>query len=173
MGLSLIRRLLGTLENMTWSALDVVVVVAFAAQLVGWLCVVAAVFKIKNGPVTRATRRAMPLANAAKELVAAGSVIVAQLKTQSLQLLRRSKNIQRRWTVGKPPAGMWIEPQHLRQAAGFFALLRQRKITPSQAPRRRVSLVQRLGLLPPILSKLAPLGKVARIALQTLKQLRR
>ncbi|WP_395139636.1 hypothetical protein [Armatimonas sp.] len=158
---------------MIWTALDVVVVGVFAVQLIGWLCVVAAILRIKNGPVTHAIRRTVPLATTTKELVAASGVIAAQLKTRSLQLLRRSKNIQRRWTVGKLPMGMWIEPQHLRQAAGFFALLRQRKTTPNPVPRRRISLVQRLGLLPPVLSKLTPLGKVARIALQTLKQLRR
>lgn len=157
---------------MSWSALDIIVVGVFVVQLAGWLCVLAAILKIKNGPVTHATRRILPLAAASKTLTAGSAATLARLKTRGLSLLQHTLTIRKLWNVADPPSGMWIEPHHLRQAAGLFTVLRQRQ-APLKTPRKqRVPLPQRLGLVPPALTKLAPLAKIVRVALQTLKHLR-
>jgi hypothetical protein len=164
---------------MTWSILDLTVVAVFIAQLVGWFCVAGAAWKIKQGPVTQLQNRVVPLTNAGKLLATRSSELVARLKIQVLSLASRTKTIRKRLQVSEPPQGMWIEPRHLKQAAGFLTAFRQRSpgkgkgktgVSKKKLP---VSMAQRLGLLPPVLVRLAPLGKVARIALQTLKQLRR
>ncbi|WP_309709941.1 hypothetical protein [Armatimonas sp.] len=160
---------------MTWSVLDLTVVAVFIAQLVGWFCVAWAAWKIKQGPVTRLQNRIAPLTDAGKLLATRSIELVARLKVQALSLVSRTKTIRKRLRVSEPPQGMWIEPRHLKQAAGFLAAYRQRPIGKKIVPKKKTpaSVAQKLGLLPPVLIRLAPLGKIARIALQTLKQLRR
>ena len=156
---------------MTWSLTDFAVVIVFVAQIIGWILVAAALWKIKKGPVEHAISRTLPLTEAGKKLATRGADIAARLKARSVILLTRSKAIRGHFKVSEAPQGMWIEPRHVRQAAGMLTMLRQRKTT--TPIKTRPSVAQRLGLLPPVLTRLAPLGKVARIALQTLRQLRR
>lgn len=158
---------------MTWSALDLVVVLLFIAQLVGWGAVFAALWKIKTGPVTRLQTKVAPLAQLAQQLAQGGGQLVGRLKTQALSLLARTRAIRGRLNVSEPPTGMWIEPRHVRQALTLAQAVRLRGKAPAVKPSRRKSLATKLGLVPPVLTRLAPLGKVARIALQAAKQLRR
>jgi hypothetical protein len=160
---------------MTWSVLDLIVVAVFIAQLVGWFCVAGAAWKIKKGPVTQLQNHIVPLTEAGKLLATRSTELVARLKVQIISLVSRTRTIRRRLRVSEPPQGMWIEPRHLKQAAGFLAAYRQRPVGKKRASKKKlpVSMAQRLGLLPPVLVRLAPLSKIARIALQTLKQLRR
>ena len=158
---------------MNWSALDIVVVVVFTVQLIAWLFVLAALLRLKNGSVPRTLRHLGALRQSAQALAEASATTVARLKVRALHLASQARTIRKRCQVGESPAGMWIEPRHVRQAAGFVTLLRQRKTTPIKRKHRQVSLAKRLGLIPPALTRLAPLGKVARVAFQVLRQLRR
>jgi hypothetical protein len=137
--------------------------------------VAGAAWKIKKGPVTQLQNHIVPLTEAGKLLATRSTELVARLKVQIISLVSRTRTIRRRLRVSEPPQGMWIEPRHLKQAAGFLAAYRQRPVGKKRASKKKlpVSMAQRLGLLPPVLVRLAPLSKIARIALQTLKQLRR
>lgn len=156
---------------MTWSLTDFAVVIVFLAQVIGWIVVAFVLWKIKKGPVDQAVSRALPLTVAGKKLAARGTDMATRLKARSVILAARSKAIRRHVQVSEAPQGMWIEPRHIRQAAGLLTMLRQHKAVRPTKP--RPSMAQRLGLLPPVLVRLAPLGKVARIAIQALRQVRR
>ena len=99
-----------------------------------------------------------------------GADIAARLKARTVILLHRVQAIRQSAQVMESPAGMWIEPRHLKQAAGLVTLLRQKQ---RSAPlKKRPSVAQKLGLVPPALVRLAPLGKLARVALQAVRHLR-
>ena len=147
-----------------------IVVVVFAAQLLGWIFVAATILKIKNGPLTRLQNGTLPLMTSGKTLAVRGADIAARLKARTVILLHRVQAIRHRAQVMESPKGMWIEPRHLKQAAGLVALLRQK---PKGIPaKKRPSVAQKLGLVPPALVRLAPLGKLARVVLQAVRQLR-
>jgi hypothetical protein len=174
--LSQIKALASTLQDMAWSALDILVLLLFIAQLVGWGFVCAALLKIKKGPVTRLQRQVTPLAQQGSQLAQAAAAHTAQLKGQALVLVARIQSIRRRLDVTTPPEGMWIEPRHLQQALGLAQAFRQRRAATKGsaiAPARKKSVAMRLGLVPPALVRLAPLTKYAKIALKAAQQLRR
>jgi hypothetical protein len=158
---------------MTWSALDIVVALVFFAQLVGWCAVAVALWKIKAGPVTRLQTQALPLAQHGQQLALAGGTLLQRLKGRVSALLTQTRAIRGHFKVTESPEGMWIEPRHVRQAVSLIQALRLRGKAPAQKPRRKKSLAVKLGLIPPVLTRLAPLGKYAKIALQAARQLRR
>ncbi|MBB6052068.1 hypothetical protein [Armatimonas rosea] len=158
---------------MTWSALDIVVALVFFAQLVGWCAVGAALWKIKAGPVTRLQTRTLPLAKQGQQLARSGATLAQRLKGRTLAVLTRTRAIRGHFNVTEAPEGMWIEPRHVRQALSLVQALRLRGKAPAQKPRRKKSLAVKLGLVPPALTRLAPLGKFAKLALQAARQLRR
>lgn len=160
-------------KTMTWSALDIVVALVFFAQLVGWCLVGAALWKIKAGPVTRLASQARPLAKQGQQLARNGVTLAQRLKGRARSVLIHTRAIRGHFNVAEPPQGMWIEPRHVRQALSLAQALRLRGKAPAQKPRRKKSLAVKLGLVPPVLTRLAPLGKVAKLALQAARQLRR
>ncbi len=155
---------------MTWSALDILVVVLFLAQLLGWAWVVAVILKIKYGPVTRAVAGTLPLLEHSKTLASRSVDVAARLKARTLILLHHIRKIHQSAHVMDSPEGMWIEPRHVRQALGWVSLVRQKQRGTS--PQKRVSIAHKLGLVPPALARLAPLGNIVRVALQAVRQLR-
>lgn len=160
---------------MNWNALSIAVVTVFVLQLVALTLVVLAGLKVKSGAVGWVRNTLLPLVAGGKRVVAIVSTLTTGLLEQVQNLQRQSRAIQRHFQLAPPPAGMWIHPRNLRQALQFGASLRARALQPKSPakPSKTLRLAERLGLVPPILRKLAPLGKAAQTALKTAKHLRR
>ena len=131
--------------------------------------------KLKAGSVAFGIQRIDALFSAGRELASKASVLSQRLGEQLKRLVGQSTTIRKRFTLIPPPSGMWLHPRNLLQGFLLTSKLKSQKMSPitSKRPNKTLRLAERLGLVPPLLKKLAPLGSLAQAALRTAKHLRR
>lgn len=163
------------IEDVNWNAVSVAVVIVFLMQLGALTAVAFAVLTLKGTGVGWVRSQVLPLVEGAKRLVDVGTVLGKGILTQLHTLQSQSKALRKHFQLAPPPPGMWLHPRNVQQALSLATTLRtrlRRPLAPSKLS-KTLHLAERLGLVPPILRKLAPLGKVAKTALQTARRLPR
>jgi len=187
---------------MTWNWADILVLVLCAAQVFLLVALVVVVLRIKNGPVARVTERASALAEKASALAETGQQAVARNQGHVLGIASAVRDLSQAVRPAAEPAGLLFGYGDLRRWYANALLARgavtevRRRLKPevqSVAPpgpaagpagRRRLpglpraggggaSWAERLGLIPPIVIKAAPLVRAARVgwqAYQTVQQ---
>jgi len=162
-------------EGVNWNPVSLAVVIVFLVQLGALTTVALALLTLKGTGVGWVRTKVLPLVAGAQRLMAVGTVLSKSLLTQLQALQRQGKAVRQHFQLVPPPPGMWLHPRNVQQALSLATTLRtrlHRPLAPAK-PSKTLRLAERLGLVPPILRKLAPLGKVAKTALQTARRLPR
>ena len=175
---------------MTWTTWDILILLAFAAQVAVIAAFVVAVLRVKNGPVARLTVRGGKVAASGSGLAQALLVAFEANRDQALRLIDRGRDlvaILRRRTAS--PAGMSITYHSLLSALSTARTVRGGLSQVTQLVRRRgpsavaltsgpprrvpVGLAERLGLVPPAAKHLGKVIGFARTAWKVRGDLRR
>lgn len=160
---------------MNWDTLNIAIVVVFLLQLVVWVGVALAVLAIKRGPVDGVIARIKPMLARGKALVGYFPPLASRLKARTLAIVGRSQKIRGAFVLPDSLPGMWISPRTIRQVFQASTVLRGTlsKSKPTAKPKKRRSVPDRLGLIPPAAKYAAPLYRGAKTALSVAKQLRK
>lgn len=173
---------------MTWTIWDWVIILLFLAQIGVIVWVVLLALQIKNGPVTTMLGRVRPIMASGKAIAAAGQEEFGQNRTRLMAAVAEVQALiamLRRDNIAALNAAMPINYQSIRGAlataqmvrGGWKQIQRARKKTanppgPAKAARRQsVTIADRMGLVPPIVRKAAPLIRVAKVALKVRKEM--
>lgn len=163
---------------MTWSSADILVVVVFVLQVGALAGLVLALRSLRSGARRIAARptslaaAATRLGRDATELAGRSGVRLAHLRGH-VAAIRAAVRLD-------DPAGFVITPRTLSQSVGYGKVLAtilrgaRRDAEPAAKPRppRAVGIAQRLGLVPPILSRSTWLVRAGRVAWAVLRQMR-
>lgn len=153
---------------MNWSGLDVAVVALFVAQalFVAWL---AATLLTMKSTAQRTARRVGVVVKAGVAVAETGQTAGPALARSASALVARVRGLRGAAQFPPPPEGFLITPQTLQKgysySQGARRLLAAARRQPVAPGRRRKSVPERLGLVPPIALRLGWLWRGGRAAL--------
>ena len=173
---------------MDWTIWDGIVIIFFVAQIALIIWIVLLALQIKNGPVAAMLGRVRPIIASGKAIAAGGQEEFGQNRARVMATVAEAQALiamLRRDNVANLNAAMPINYQSLRGAlatvqmvrGGWKQIQRARKKTanppgPTKAAKRQpVTIADRMGLVPPIVKKAAPLIRVAKVALKVRKEM--